>query len=1146
VTSRPGRLAYERREVATPARTPNLHAGLVARSRELAHVDQMLWQARRGTSGAVGLRGESGVGKSALIEAVVARATEFRTVQVRGRRQSESTVLPPQWPGPLGELAEALGHGGGAAVPPVPRFASDAAQGGAPGGPPPGLVDAAAGTLRRMVTSSGSPLLVTIDDCQVLPPVLVAAIAAAVISQLSTEPISLVLAWRDTPHLASFELDRTDVPVHRLTGLTLPQARQLLASRFDQLPNEGVLGELVGRTGGNPLALVDVCGRLTQAQLGGWHPIPDPLPMGEELVEAFDVVRYLPASARRALAVVAAGGASRDAMFASMARLGVDVADLTPALEAGVIYERGPRMDFRHPLVRSAAFHREPAEVRYAVRSALSDVLAELQAIEASAYQAAIDVDEPDELASRRLSEAARVALDRGDPAAAARHEELAAMCAPAADAVGQHLADACGHWIAAGELERAQQCADSAGSGAMSAPVAAELAYQRARLVLDHDERAAADRMVDAAEACMADRPHRALAMLVDAAAWRIMANQPAEAEQVAERAVSVAAAVSSHSEVLARTVRGAAVLACGEAVDEVALRSHVSLLIGQTERFPSSPEVALVIGRSLALQGLRHQAHRWAQWIDRCAEHSGDVGLGVVPPLLSGSLLLSDGHVAEAIDAIIHGASSSRRAGSAPLAAWASHLAVHAHAVAGAYELGLSEAAALFAKTDRSGGLARLRVLPALSLLELQRGRPRAAVAWIRTLEHDLDVESPARRPAALDGELAAPIASLLVLARSRGELEEWAAATVDALPPAPSARPQREAWLRGLLEPDAAEAVGLLEAASGSWGDLPLERALIELCRSVRLAECGRTTEAVTALEAVERQAAAIGAGGLAALAARERRRLPVQAAGALREAPVLVGAPAEAGGTPGQSRAPSADWDLSLLGGFAIRHRGKSVTLPASLATQAVKIVALQPRITVDELIEHLWEDAEPGVGSRRLRNVLWRIRSACGELLVREGNFLRLAPGAVTDVSRFRELAEQALVGGDAGTARAVEAARAALDIYRGELLPGDRYADWAAATRESIARTHLRLLDLLVDDAVAGDRQAEALVLLDRLAEVDPFDERHHLRTAEIHLQAGNRGRALDALERAERMLAELNVAPSPAVRQLRECLDRT
>lgn len=1165
--SRSNRHAYERREVQPASRAASVQAGLVARSRELAHVEQLLWLARRGKSGALALRGESGVGKSSLIEAVVARANEFRTVQVRGRPQvpaaasSSVSALPPQWPDPLSELASALDDEGSALVPPLPRFASDGASTTVRASPSPGVVEAAARSMHRLAVGSGSPLLVTVDDCHLLPAELVVAMAAAVLVQLSDEPISLVLAWRDTPHLEPFEIDRPDVPVHRLAGLTVSQARELLASRFEQVPNEAILGELVGRTGGNPLALVEVCGRLTPAQLCGWHPLPDPLPVGGDLAEAFDVVRYLPATTRRGLAVVAAGGASRDLMFAAMKRLGVEPGDLGPALEAGVIYERGPRVDFRHPLVRSVAFHRAPVEVRQAVRGALSDVLAEAHAIEASAYHASVDLVAPDEMASRRLVEAARVALDRGDPGAAARHEELAAMSTAITDAVGQHLADACGHWMSAGERGRAQQCVEPAAELELSAPVAAELEYQRARLAIGSDERTPAERMVAAAEACMAERPHRALAMLVDAAAWRILAHRPDDAEAVAERAVAVAAAVSSHSEVLARTVRAAAILSGGGAIDEVAERSHVSLLIGQTERFPSSPEVALVIGRSLAQQGFRHQAHRWAQWIDGCAEHSGDVSLGVVPPLLEGSLLLSDGHLTGAVDAVLRGASAAERVGSSVVAAWGSQLAVLVHAVAGNYELGFSEASKLFAMTGGTGGLARARALPGLAMLELQRGRTGPAVAWARAIEHDLlasrssrgvraatrGAPDEARARGALAAELAAPIGALLYLARSHSQLGEWAKVSGDAMEAAFSlaGTPARSTWLRGLLEPDGTRAGEMLASASYAYRDLPLQRALVDICRAVRLGESGAATEAVAILEDLDRVLGDMGAAGLAALAARERRLLPIHPAESLRSAgaqdtPVLPASPTSS------SVEPVADWEVTLLGGFGIRHRGKEVALPASLATQAVKIVALQPRITVDELIEHLWEEAEPGVGARRLRNVLWRIRSACGELLVREGNFLRLAPGATTDVGRFRELADQALVGPEAGTTRAVDLAREALDSYRGELLPGDRYADWAAAVRESVARTHLRLLDLLVDDAVARDRQAEALVLLDRLAEVDPFDERHHLRTAEIHLRAGNRGRALDALERAERMLADLNVAPSPAVRELRECLDRS
>jgi DNA-binding SARP family transcriptional activator len=215
------------------------------------------------------------------------------------------------------------------------------------------------------------------------------------------------------------------------------------------------------------------------------------------------------------------------------------------------------------------------------------------------------------------------------------------------------------------------------------------------------------------------------------------------------------------------------------------------------------------------------------------------------------------------------------------------------------------------------------------------------------------------------------------------------------------------------------------------------------------------------------------------------------------------------------------------------------------VPASLAAQAVKIVGLQQRITVDELVELLWEDAEPGVGARRLRNVLWRIRSSCGELLQRDGNVVRLAPGAVTDVEWFRGQAEEAL-DPTANPAEAGRKARVAADGYRGELLPADRYADWATGTRESVARTYLRLLDLLVDEAVAEGRGGEAVDLLGSLAAADPYDERHFVRMAEIHLELGNRGRALDALGKAERVLEDLGVAPSSPVEHLRERLGRS
>ena len=1127
------------------AHAPTAGDGLVARSRELAGIDQLLGDARRGRAGALGLHGESGVGKSALVQAAVARAADLHTVQVRG------TAVP----GPLHELAARLGALG----PGAPRVVRHAGGGAPSPAVSEDAIDAAACALRRLMGERGGPLLLTLDDCQALPAALVVAMAAAVVVRLRDEPVALVLAWRDTPHLAPLRLPLEQVPVHQLGGLTLGQSRELLASRCEHVPAEQVLMQLVQRTGGNPLALLSACGRLSPAQLDGWHPLPDPLPIGDASTEAFDVVRHLPPATRRALAVVAAGRVPRRRLDEALQRLGVGAGDLEPAVNAGVLSRRGARIDFAHPLVRSAAFHRAPPEVRRAVRRALSDVLADAQDLEASAYHASVDVQGPDEVAERRLVEAAAAASGRGAPAVAARDEELAARCAASWEAQVEHLANAAGHWAAAGELARARYCLDAhdldahdldadldahdldADGGARAATwaAAAELSYQRARLSSGAEDARAPERMAEAAEACALERPQRALWMLLDAAAWRMLEDEPGAAEHVASRAVVLAGSTGSHSDVLARAVRAAAVVAGGGRADDIGERGHVSLLVGQSERFPASGEVAFVIGRSLLDQGLHRQAERWARWIARCAARGGEVPLAGVPPLLECTRWLLEGDLVAATRLVESQAIASGGAEHVPLDAWGWHLTASVHAMAGRYEPAMAAAAQLFSCSGPFAARARLRTLPVLALLELQRRRRGTAVAWARTFESELGLADDPRRPLpATLAEVAPLAATALLLARSPAgggwAPSEEASSEEAPSDEAPSGEPEHErpamapwcrAWLEGAGETaDPLEAVARLDEAAAALHDRPLLQMLAALCGGRRMADAGLVAEAAARLVEIERRAIVAGASGLATLAANERDALAEPSA-------------------PGGARWPATrpEWEISLLGGFSVRRSGEPISLPASIAAQALKIVALRRRLGVDELSELLWEEAEPRVGARRLRNVLWRIRSACGELVLRDDGVVRLAPGAVTDLERFRAMADRALVGPGAGTSSTVELARAALEGYVGELLPGDRYTDWSAPARETATRTYVRLLELLVDDALAGGRQAEALVLLDRLAEADPYDERHHLRAAEIHLGAGNRSRALDAVERAERMLADLGLAPADTLRRLRE-----
>ena len=155
-------------------------------------------------------------------------------------------------------------------------------------------------------------------------------------------------------------------------------------------------------------------------------------------------------------------------------------------------------------------------------------------------------------------------------------------------------------------------------------------------------------------------------------------------------------------------------------------------------------------------------------------------------------------------------------------------------------------------------------------------------------------------------------------------------------------------------------------------------------------------------------------------------------------------------------------------ITLLGGLGIEIDGADVTLPAGHPAQMVKVLALAGRpIPVDELIEILWPDTPTDVGRRRLRNVLARVRAA-GPLLDRSEGVLALVPTAVVDCQRFEQLARAAFT---AAADLQLCAAEQALDVYAGELLPGDRFEEWSVAPRERMQRRAIRVLGQIVDGA---------------------------------------------------------------------------
>ncbi len=202
---------------------------------------------------------------------------------------------------------------------------------------------------------------------------------------------------------------------------------------------------------------------------------------------------------------------------------------------------------------------------------------------------------------------------------------------------------------------------------------------------------------------------------------------------------------------------------------------------------------------------------------------------------------------------------------------------------------------------------------------------------------------------------------------------------------------------------------------------------------------------------------------------------------------------------------------------------------------------MKLLALQSTLTTDEAIDLLWPDADLDTGRARLRNLLNRIRTTSGPLIDRRESALALVPGVSVDADRFEEDAARALAA--PAEARA-SLGRRALTRSTGELLPADRYADWATVPRERLRRRHLALLDLVAEDAIERGDLDEADRLLDSAISTDPLEEVRYIRLARALLAQGRTRRARRVADQGVAVASDLGVEPTPELQALLADLD--
>jgi len=335
---------------------------LRGRRSECEALDGQLQRVAVGQSSVLVLRGEAGVGKSALLEYVAERASGCGIVRVVGV-QSEMGARVRR---PTSTVHGDAGQDGTAAGP--QRDALRVAFGLQEGGTPEPFAVAVAVLSLLSEAAEVEPLVCLIDDAQWLDRSSAQAVAF-VARRLLAERIAMVFAVRepnDVPELVG-------LPELVIEGLPDSEARLLLASGIPGRLDERVRDRIVAETRGNPLALLELPRGMTPADLAGGFGLPGAGALAGRIEQVFARrVGSLPSDSRELLLLAAAEPLGDvTLLWRAAERLGIGPDAAEPAEAAGLV-EFGARVQFRHPLVRSAAYRTASPRDRQQMHPALA------------------------------------------------------------------------------------------------------------------------------------------------------------------------------------------------------------------------------------------------------------------------------------------------------------------------------------------------------------------------------------------------------------------------------------------------------------------------------------------------------------------------------------------------------------------------------------------------------------------------------------------------------------------------------------------------------------------------------------------------------------------------------------------------------
>ncbi|PSL00912.1 regulatory LuxR family protein [Murinocardiopsis flavida] len=475
------------------------HAGLVGRGPEAAAIRRFLDGVRDGSGGALVVRGEPGVGKTALLDLAAGLAGPMTVLRAAGAEQESGLAFAG-----LHQLLRPVA-GAVDGLPPVQRDAVRGALGlGGSGSDDRFLVSAAVLSLLADA-AAGSGLLCLVDDFQWLDRASADALLFAA-RRLGADGAGLLIAVRDTP-AARHTL--RGVPEIHADGLGPAESAGLFAARAAAPPADPVAARVAAATGGNPLAIGEIARLLTAEQAAGRAPLPDPLPAGDAIGALFgDRIRDLPADTRTLLLAAALDGRGDSAVVLDAARrLGSGPEALAPAEAVGLLSVADGVLRFRHPLIRAAvAAQADPARRRH-VHGVLADLLSGADEDRSARHRAAAAVA-PDEATAGALAASAARARARGGYADAGEALGRAADLTPdPGERALRLVAAAEASWLG-GRVGHAQSRLAEARETAAEPGLVAEAAQLGGRFELISGDAAEAQRVFLDAAVRLADAP--------------------------------------------------------------------------------------------------------------------------------------------------------------------------------------------------------------------------------------------------------------------------------------------------------------------------------------------------------------------------------------------------------------------------------------------------------------------------------------------------------------------------------------------------------------------------------------------------------------------------------------------------------------